>query len=403
MRKKKILRVITRLERGGVPYELLYISKNQQINKIYDQVIATGYTKDEIPIPQDVRLIRIKNLVREISPLRDILSLLELIVVINKQKPDILHLHTSKAGLLGRIAGKLCKVPHIIYSPHGHVFYGYFSKPKVLLISLLEYLASFITDVIVVRTQEEKEAFESIGCKSHFFEIPKAPINYKALLTEKTYDQSIEGEQGRNKENEHQGRNKENEYKVIATILAKKNKGNFIVGTIARLEPVKGIEYFVKAFPFIKDKVKNVFFVVAGDGSQRAYLQKIGEESVSSDSFIFTGWIENPEEIYKTFDVFVVPSLNEAWGITILEAGKFGIPIIASSVGGIPFFAGGYVKLIPPKNPQALAQAVVEVLSSPKLRKILSMRAKELYEKYSEETMIRRYIELYDFISKIKK
>jgi glycosyltransferase involved in cell wall biosynthesis len=87
--------------------------------------------------------------------------------------------------------------------------------------------------------------------------------------------------------------------------------------------------------------------------------------------------------------------LNEAWGVTIIEAGKFGIPIVASSVGGIPYFAGGYVLLVPPKNEQKLKEAIKKILTDEKLRKVLSEKSRELFQKYTRDFMIKKYLELY--------
>jgi glycosyltransferase involved in cell wall biosynthesis len=94
--------------------------------------------------------------------------------------------------------------------------------------------------------------------------------------------------------------------------------------------------------------------------------------------------------------------LNEAWGITIIEAGKFGVPIVASSVGGIPYFAGGYVLLVPPKNEAKLKEAIKKILENEELRKILSEKSYELSQKYTKDSMIKRYLELYLSLYKVK-
>jgi len=384
-RKPKILRVITRMEKGGVPYEVAFISSNEDIKREFETVLVTGYSKNEVEIPEGVRVRRVKNLVRDISPLKDFLALLELIKIVVEEKPDIIHAHTSKAGFLGRIAGAIAGVPHIIYSPHGHIFYGYFSKPKTMLFALLELIASKFTDYIVVRTEDEEEMFRKIGCNTKYFKIPKAPIEKDKIKKKKGDDEIEENEETR-------------KISVIREkVKKKKEEGYFVVGTISRLEPVKGVEYLVRAFPLIKEKVRKSFLLICGDGSERAKIEKMAKEVLKDyeDDFIFTGWIEQTDMIYPLFDVFVVPSLNEAWGITILEAGKYSIPVVASYVGGIPYFAGGYVKLIPPAKEEKIAEAVAEILLNPEKRKKLSEKSHSLYLKYTPEMMVSKYLELY--------
>jgi len=385
--KPKILRIITRLERGGVPYEVLEVTRSKEINKFFDQVLVSGYCDNEIEIPNDIKILRVKNLVRDVSLVKDIFALLELIKIILLEKPDIIHAHTSKAGFIGRLAGFICKVPYKIYSPHGHIFSGYFSKPKTFLFKLLEFIAGKFTDVLVVRTEDEKEAFESVGYRGRFFFIPKAEVK---LLNQK--EQKKTGI-----------KTNEEEEKIKDKIISLKNSGVKIVGTISRLEPVKGIEYLIRAFSLLlKDLDQKIFLLIVGDGSERKRLQELAEKILGKENFLFTGWIYPPDDFYPLFDVFCVPSLNEAWGVTIIEAGKFGIPIVASSVGGIPYFAGGYVLLVPPRNEQKLKESIKKILENEKLRKILSEKSYELSQKYTKDSMIKRYLELYLSLYKVK-
>ncbi len=376
-KKKKILRVITRLEKGGVPYEVVKVMRSEEINKKFEQVLVAGYTPDEIPIPPDVKIRRVKNFSREIDFIKDLKALFELIKIVKEEKPFIIHAHTSKAGFLARIAGKICGTPKIIYSPHGHVFYGYFSRTKTLFFKFIEFIASFFTDYIVVRTEEEKAEFQKIGCRTNFFQIPKSPI----------------------KDTANQSQIEEKSEEIIKKLTPLKRKNIKIIGTVSRLEPVKGVGYLVRAFPLINSEIKNSFLLIVGDGSEKEKLEKLAREKIEEGKFLFTGWLENLDKIYPLFDVFVVPSLNEAWGATILEAGKYKIPIIATDVGGIPYFAGGYVKLIPPKNEEKIKSAVVEILLNPELKKILSEKSFELSKKYTEELMIQKYLELYEKVT----
>ena len=364
-KKKKILHIITRLERGGPSDELIYLLQGD-INKFYEQKLITGFSNAEIEIPPSVKsmIIRSNYLVRDPSPLRDISALFELIYFIKREKPYIVHTHTSKAGFIGRLAAYICGVEKILYSPHGHIFYGYFNPLKTMMFAQIERLASLFTDFIVVHTKDEEDVFKSIGCKTNYYVVTRG-----ATMVNKVRSK--------------------NRCKVKVKI-----NGKPIIGTCARLEPVKGISYLINAFPKILQKFPDAALVIVGDGSQKKYLEKIAGEGV-----IFTGWQDNPEDYIKQFDVFVVPSLNEAWGATIIEAGRFGIPIVATKVGGIPLFAGDSVLLINPKDSDEIADAVLRILTDENLRKHLSRKSRKLSEKYTAERMVREYLELYNLCS----
>ena len=379
-RKPKILRVITRMEKGGVPYEVAFISSCDEIKKEFETVLATGYCQNEVEIPTDINVKRIKHLVRDVSPLNDILAFFEILKIVAEENPDIIHAHTSKAGFLARLAGAIAGVPHIVYSPHGHIFHGYFSKPITMFFAFLEFIASKFTDVIVVRTEDEEYAFRNIGCNTRYFKIPKA------------IPPSISADR---KEKEKKIKNRDEIENIRKEILRVRKMGYSVVGTVSRLERVKGVEYLVRAFPMIKKIVPSTFLLVCGDGSERAKLEKIAQELIPDRSYMFTGWIEPADILYPLFDVFVVPSINEAWGITIVEAGKNKIPVVASAVGGIPYFAGGYVKLVPPANEKKIAEAVSEILLQPEKKRKLSEKSYELYLKYSTKLMVSKYLELY--------
>lgn len=369
--KPKILTFITRMEKGGVSYEVVQVATHPEISKRYENVIATGFCENEVEIHPSIKVRRIKNFTRDVNLIKDILALFECIKVIKEEKPTIVHTRTSKAGFIGRLAAFITGTRNVIYSPHGHIFYGYFSPLKTFVFTLLEYIASFFTDVITVRTEDEKIAFENIGCKTKFFLIPKAP--FKRPEKEDALAE-----------------------KVASVIQMKKAMNKKIIGTVSRFEPVKGIKYLVEAFLKLYEIRKDVFLLLVGDGKERNELEKMLKGKVSEEDFLIPGWIENKSKIYPLFDVFVVPSLNEAWGITIIEAGEYGIPIVATSVGGIPYFAGGYVKLVPQKNSQRLMEAINEILDNRKIAKILSERSRELHAEFTEDKMIQKYMELYN-------
>ncbi len=135
----KILHIITRLDMGGSAQNTLF--NCQELSDKYEMVLVhglsheSGMTDLEKKIVEDgvekakiqgVKVIPLPSMVRRVRPVKDFKALLSLVWLIFKENPDIIHTHSSKAGILGRLAAKIARVPHIIHTPHGHVFYGHF-------------------------------------------------------------------------------------------------------------------------------------------------------------------------------------------------------------------------------------------------------------------------------------
>ena len=171
-----------------------------------------------------------------------------------------------------------------------------------------------------------------------------------------------------------------------------------LVGMIGRLEPVKGPEYFIEAAKLVIERFTKVKFLIVGDGSLRNKLELRCKELSIFDRFIFTGWREDIPEILAILDMLVLPSLNEAVGRILIEAGACGKPVVATSVGGIPEVVNDNETgiLVPPKAPEALAQAIIALLKSEEKRQKMGKAAKNwIDEKFSAYRMVERISSLY--------
>jgi len=168
----KILHIITRLDMGGSAQNTLLTCKDlcgkYEIILVHGLSLESGMTDLEKKIVEDgidkakaqgVKVIPLPSLVRSIRPVNDFKALLSLIWLIYKEKPDIVHTHSSKAGILGRLAAQIAFVPHIIHTPHGHVFYGYFSPIASKVFLWIEKLFSKFTDRLVALTHGEKDDY----------------------------------------------------------------------------------------------------------------------------------------------------------------------------------------------------------------------------------------------------
>ena len=312
---KKLLYVVTQGEWGGAQRYIFDLATNIPKNQFSISValgsegsgeLKTKLTENNIPV------ITIKNLIRNINPIKDIKTFIELFRLIKKEKPDIIHLNSSKAGILGSIAARFAKTPNIIYTAHGWVFnepLPYFKK--TLYYILEKFTANFKSKIICVSDYDRKVAIEKNIAKPEKLIAIHNGIDVKKLhFYSKAEARSILS-------------------KYIGKSIEEKTE---IIGTIGNLYKTKGHTLLIKAAEQIPDKI----FIIIGDGPERKNLESIISNLNLKKRVFIAGYIDDAHRFLKGFDLFILPSLKEGFPYIILEAIAAKIPIIASGVGGIP-------------------------------------------------------------------
>lgn len=378
-RKIKIAQVITRMDWAGVPDIVRIICRNLGSN--YEVKLITGpgsnlttRTKKFLEEFKDNTII-VPQLRRNINLFWDLFALIRLLAIFKKEKFDIVQVHTAKAGFLGRIAARWAGVPKVIYMPHGHVFYGYFNLFISKIIIGLERFAAGFADKIILLTELGKKDFLSLGIK----EPGGIEVIPSGLELDCFPDMDTESKMKKRKE------------------LGLETDA-VLVGMACRLEPVKGCEYFIEAALAMAKKVKDIQFVVVGEGSLRLPLEVKVLDSALKERIKFLGWREDSLEIISVLDILVQPSLNEAVGRVLLEAQAQGVPVIATKVGGIPEIIKDLVTgiLIPSRNAKAIVQEIYRLLENENLRQTLASQAKkQVRENFSSEKMMEKIIHIY--------
>jgi glycosyltransferase involved in cell wall biosynthesis len=179
-----------------------------------------------------------------------------------------------------------------------------------------------------------------------------------------------------------------------------------VLGTITRLDPVKGNQYLLKALPAIVNSFTRIKLVVVGDGSQKQALEGYVLQNNLSEKVIFLGVRDDIAAIVSTFDIFILPSLMEGMGKSLLEAQAMGIPVIATKVGGIPEVVkdGETGILVPARDAHAIAEAAIKLLQDETLRRKFYENAKEWVDyRFSIETMVKDISGLYEQLLSAKK
>lgn len=405
----KIMHIITRLDKGGSSENVLhscefFALKKPPIKNKYEVALVYGgntflkeHTKD-----LNIKIYYIKELQRNVDFIRDFVAFIKIFNIINKEKPDIVHTHSSKAGILGRwgvflinlkLKIKNDKLIKVVHTPHGHIFYGYYNRFITYLFVLIEKITARITDKLIALTEGEKEETLSFGVgKPQQWSVIHSGVNlvdFKTSCFQLKYDLFI-------------------------------SESDIVVGTVARLEPVKGVGYLIGSIPFLEkfltsSSFQPITFLIVGNGSQRKILEKklisynfkyfehnsykIFEKSIDNKKFrvIFTGIRDDVCELISVMDIYVQPSVNEGMGKTIILAQLLGKPVIATRVQGIPSIVldGQTGILIEPKNSKMLAEAIISLLKDKELREKISSNAKifsskkiDGYPRFSVERMV---------------
>jgi glycosyltransferase involved in cell wall biosynthesis len=388
VKQVKVMHVITRFDKGGSA-ENTYLTVLGLDKERYDVFLIRGISQESRMSSQEtagaevnlaeaeksgVRIITISELVRNINLVKDLKALFRLISIFKQEKPDIVHTHTSKAGILGRWAAYiLAKTPIIVHTPHGHIFWGYFNSWKTCVFVFLERLTARITDRIITLTEQER--------KDHL-QFAVAPEEKFAVI--------------------HSGVDLRNFLDVSVDPADVKEKlgipqDSFVVGTVGRLTPVKGQKYLIEAAAKIVQQEPKAMFVFLGDGELLAGFTETASVPGIKDHLKFLGWRPDVADVMSTFDVFVLPSLNEGMGKVLVEAMAMGKPIIASDVGGIQDLVahGENGLLVPPANGETLANAILDLYENPDKRKRMGEAGKRRAAEYGVDAMLRKIDALY--------
>lgn len=375
----KIAQVITRMDWGGSP-DIVRITCERLSSLGHDIRLITGLTKNpsrktnEFLARFSGKTAIIPQLKRDIRLFSDCAALARLYLLFRREKFDVVHTHTAKAGALGRIAANLAGVKVIVHTPHGHNFYGYFNPFFSRLIIIIEKALAFFTARIIALTELERADYLKYGVARG----DKVDLIYFGLELDKFI---------------YAGADKQGVKRSLGI-----KSDEMIVGMVGRLEEVKGPGFFVEAAILaLKDFPRAKFFLV-GEGSMRCQLEKRVKESGQEEKIIFTGWREDVPEILSILDILVLPSLNEAVGIVLIEAQAEGVAVIASRVGGVAeTIKDGYTgTLVPCANPIALARAIEELLNYPEKRKVMGERGRAwVGDRFDAQEMARRISDLY--------
>lgn len=324
----KVLRIINRFNLGGPTFNACYLTK--YLSPEFETLLVGGEKEEaeesSLFIAENLGLkpLIINELKRAIHPINDWKAYWKIRKLIREFKPDIVHTHAAKAGLIGRLAAKHEGIEVIVHTFHGHVFHSYFSGWQTELFKLLErYCAKISSKIITLSPAQLAELSEihKIAPQSKF-EIINLGFDLSKF--------SINQEEKRESFRKH-------------FLLA---ENEIAIGIIGRLTSIKNHNFFLEAFELLKQKTsKKVKAFIIGDGEdKKIILEKCASlklktceiNNIKPDAdVVFTSWIKDIDWANAGLDIVTLTSLNEGTPVSLIEAQAAGKPIVSTRVGGI--------------------------------------------------------------------
>ncbi len=371
--KTKICYIVTKGNWGGAQkyvYNLVTSLPKEDFEVFV--VVGEGKILKEKLEAKGVRVFELPNLKRDISIIAEIKNFLSIYKIIKKEKPKTIHLNSPKAAGLGSFAGRLLRVPNILQTVHGFSWNeDRGEKNKKLITFVTKITMSLCHKTIVLAKKELKEALQNGAGEKKLVLIPNGvePIQFK---------EKSEAKRG------------------LLSRIGKVEVGHEIwFGTIAELHKNKGLEYAISALAEVKTPF--LFFII-GNGEEKARLEKIVKDKDLENQVFFVGFMDGAPADLTAFDIFLLPSIKEGLPFALLEAGLAGLPVITTSIGGIPDVIENNVtgSLVKPKDSKALQRAIEFMIKIPEERKVMGLKLKEKVEtEFSLENMLQKTFALY--------
>lgn len=350
----KVVSIVSRMNLGGVAV-LLSDLHDLLPSQEFSHFLITGVCADnEIDIfadrKNDPNIIRLETMGRAPSLIKDISSFFSLRKILKQLNPDIVHTHTSKAGVLGRIATiSLRKQISIVHTYHGHHLYGYFSKLIVKIMIITERFLAHKTDLFVADSKQVMIDLKNagVGNKNSWKVIPPG-IRTLVPITRES-----------------------------ARRVLKIDSNSFVICWIGRFTDIKNPLLALQSFNALPDELRHrSHLIMLGEGE---LLQECKDyANAHSLKVLFPGWETNIAPYLASANLLLMTSKNEGFGMVIAESGYFGVPTVSTDVGGVrEFIEDGVNGILVQAEPEQIAATILALSQdSPKLLS-LGVKAKE--------------------------
>ena len=375
----RVLQVITRLIIGGAQETVMLTADMLPRSRWAVDVLSGPQTGSEGSLIEQVRARGIPltiepALVREVSPLKDLLVVVRLTRFIRRGRYHVVHTNSSKAGIVGRWAAWFACTPVIVHTVHGWGHHDSQHPVVRTLYVLLERLTQRLTDVLIVVSPLNTEKGLADGIAS--------AGKYMTIRSGVELDRFLHPLRGREEMRAELGIPQEAP----------------VVGTVARFSPQKAPLDWIEACRIIAEAIPEAHCVYVGDGPMRPQAEAAIRDAGLVDRCHLTGLRPDVPELLTTFDVFALSSLWEGLPRVLVQAMAAGLPVVATAIdGNVEAVLDGVTgRLVPPADPPALARAAIEMLRDAELAARMGREGRARVEEYGAERMVAQIAQLYE-------
>ncbi|MGI6550964.1 MAG: glycosyltransferase [Syntrophomonadales bacterium] len=366
MKKLKVLQVIGGGEIGGAERHLLTLMRLMDRERFTPELLClchgpfAGVCREEGITTHEI-VMRHKLDLATVAPIRRL---------IKEQGIDLVHTHGVRANLVARMAGRSENVP-VVTTFHSVLQYDYSTSAEAAVARFLTRLTNNRTDRFIAISGAIKEDLVAMGVTPHRIKVIYNGLDV-SLLTPADSPDNVRRNLGI-------------------------SPGQRVVAMVGRLHAVKGHIFLLKAAQQIVTQHHDVVFLLVGEGPERRTIEKTIQELGLEDKVIMTGFYPNISDLYPIMDMLCLPSLMEGMGLVLLEAMYFGVPVVATQVGGIPevIIDGESGLLVDPGNSRALAMAITWLLDDPGLQRQLITGGLRRAQQFTVENMVRHTERVY--------
>lgn len=368
----KVMQIIARMNVGG-PAVIVAELMRRLDKSAFEQILVTGFCGENEAdyldtVANDIKATRIAGLGRSVSLFADLKAFFGLVSLIRNYKPDVIHTHTAKAGVLGRLASLLAGRGAVrVHTFHGHLLHGYFNRALTKVVILIEKFFAARTSVLIAIGSKVRDDLIAAGIGSK----NKYRVFFPGLPAPKLFA------------------------KAAAQSAIGISSQTLYVTFVGRLTQIKRPDRLLDVARECKKRGLDVRFLVAGEGElfesskQRALKEQL--------NITFFGWRNDIDQIFAASDIAILTSDNEGIPLTLIQAAQASLPIIATNVGSISDIvineSTGYLT---PTNPADIADAIEKLVRDPQLRQLMGEAGKARAVQYfSLDRMLKDHADLY--------
>lgn len=379
-KRKKVLYLITKANWGGAQ-RLIFDVANNVPRSQYEPVMAFGGhgELEEKCAEAGIRTISIDNLKRDVSIVSEIKVLIRTAKIIHKEKPDVLHVTSSKAGAVGSILGRILFVPKVVFTICGWAFNEDRPPLQKFTIKTIHWLTVlFAHDTIAISHSLRRD-----------MDWPFAQRKITVIHPGRAVPKILDKDMARSFLSSHE---------TQSNGMLKTYNQDFWIGTIAELHPIKRLDVAINAVSKLVTEFPRLRFVIIHDGQERERLQSQVQKLGLTKHVFFMGVIPDAAQYIPAFDVFVLPSKSEAFGYVLVEAGLAQVAVVATNVGGIPDIVvdGETGLLVPPDDTDTLSHALRKLITDEELRRHLATAHHARSQEFTIGPSMQKIIDLYN-------